>query len=57
MPDHHAGRPLRRAIQTYLEDPLSEKMLIGQLERGTKLRIDTANKKLTFEAEKSGVAH
>jgi ATP-dependent Clp protease ATP-binding subunit ClpC len=51
------ARPLRRAIQTYLEDPLSEKMLIGQLERGTKIRIDARKKKLTFEVEKSGVAH
>ena len=51
------ARPLRRAIQTYLEDPLSERMLVGQLERGTKIRIDAANKKLQFEVEKSGVAH
>jgi ATP-dependent Clp protease ATP-binding subunit ClpC len=48
------ARPLRRAIQTYLEDPLSEKMLIGSLEKGTRLKIDAGNDKLTFEVETLG---
>jgi len=50
------ARPLRRALQTHLEDPLSEKMLRGELARGTKIRIDAGNKRLVFEVEQSGVA-
>jgi ATP-dependent Clp protease ATP-binding subunit ClpC len=50
------ARPLRRALQTHLEDPLSEKMLRGEMARGTKVRIDAGNKGLVFEVEKSGVA-
>jgi ATP-dependent Clp protease ATP-binding subunit ClpC len=49
------ARPLRRAIQTYLEDPLSERMLVGELQRGTKIRIDASDNHLLFEVEKSGV--
>jgi ATP-dependent Clp protease ATP-binding subunit ClpC len=50
------ARPLRRAIQTYLEDPLSERMLLGNLEKGSRLRIDAVDGKLSFEVERQGVA-
>jgi ATP-dependent Clp protease ATP-binding subunit ClpC len=50
------ARPLRRAIQTHLEDPLSERMLRGELARGGKVRVDAGDKKLLFEVERSGVA-
>ena len=50
------ARPMRRAIQTYLEDPLSERMLQGTLEKGTRLKIDAADDKLVFDVEKLGVA-
>ncbi|MFQ5599516.1 MAG: ATP-dependent Clp protease ATP-binding subunit [Candidatus Krumholzibacteriia bacterium] len=49
------ARPLRRAIQTHLEDPLSERMLIGELEKGAKIHIDAAENHLVFEVEKSEV--
>ncbi len=49
------ARPLRRAIQTYLEDPLSERLLTGSLEKGTRLKIDAGDDKLVFEVEKQGV--
>jgi ATP-dependent Clp protease ATP-binding subunit ClpC len=49
------ARPLRRAIQTYLEDPLSEKMLTGELAKGSRIRIDAGNDKLSFEVQKSEV--
>jgi ATP-dependent Clp protease ATP-binding subunit ClpC len=49
------ARPLRRAIQTYLEDPLSEKMLTGELAKGSRIRIDAGNDKLTFEVQNSEV--
>ena len=37
-PDHGA-RPLKRAIQKFLEDPLSEKLLSGEIVRGDQLKI------------------
>ncbi len=35
----HGARPLKRAIQKYLEDPLSEKLLSGEFTRNDQLRI------------------
>jgi len=49
------ARPLRRAIQTYLEDPLSEKMLTGELSKGARIRIDAGEDKLLFDVAKSEV--
>jgi ATP-dependent Clp protease ATP-binding subunit ClpC len=49
------ARPLRRALQTYLEDPLSERMLVGSLEKGSRLKIDAGDNKLLFEVERQGV--
>jgi ATP-dependent Clp protease ATP-binding subunit ClpC len=46
------ARPLRRAIQTYLEDPLSEKMLTGELTKGARISIDAGKDKLEFTVEK-----
>ena len=31
----YGARPLRRAIQRYIEDPLSEELIRGQLQDGT----------------------
>ncbi len=36
------ARPLKRAIQKYLEDPLSERMLNGEVSRNDSLRITTS---------------
>jgi ATP-dependent Clp protease ATP-binding subunit ClpC len=52
-PDHGA-RPLKRAIQRYLEDPLSEKLLSGEMSRNDQLRItaEPGAAALSFEAVK-----
>ncbi len=42
------ARPLRRAIQRHLEDPLSEKLLRGEVGNNCRLRIDALNEQLTF---------
>jgi len=42
------ARPLRRAIQRYLEDPLSERLLRGEVSSNSHLRIDAGNDELTF---------
>ena len=50
-PDYGA-RPLRRAIGTYIEDPLSEKLLAGELHQRHHLKVDKDpnEEALTFEA-------
>jgi len=45
------ARPLRRAIQRLLEDPLSERVLLGEFKAGTTIVVgfDPENDELTFE--------
>ena len=43
------ARPLRRAIQRYIEDELSEMILKGELSDGQKVKIDLAKDALKFE--------
>ena len=45
------ARPLRRAIQRYLEDELSEMILKGELFDGQTVNVDFANDKLKFEVK------
>ena len=43
------ARPLRRAIQRYIEDEISEMILKGELLDGQSVKIDVKNDKLNFE--------
>ena len=45
------ARPLRRAIQRLLEDPMSERVLLGEFKAGTTILVglDEENGELTFE--------
>ena len=36
----YGARPLKRAVQRYLQDPLAEKLLAGEIPDGSKLQID-----------------
>ena len=45
------ARPLRRAIQRYIEDELSEMILKGELLDGQTVKIDFENDKLKFEVK------
>jgi len=45
------ARPLRRAIQKHVEDPLSEQLLRGQVSGRSHLKIGLKGGKLTFESE------
>ncbi len=45
------ARPIRRAIQTYIEDPIAEGMLIGDYKDFSTISIDVADGKLTFKSE------
>ncbi len=50
--EHFGARPLKRAIQKYVEDPLSEKILVGEFARGEEIEVDTApdKERLVFRA-------
>jgi ATP-dependent Clp protease ATP-binding subunit ClpC len=43
------ARPLRRAIQKYIEDPLSEKILGAEFARGDEIEVDVAPDGQTLE--------
>jgi ATP-dependent Clp protease ATP-binding subunit ClpC len=45
----YGARPLRRAIQSMIEDPLSERILMGKFTIGDTVYIDAADGKLSFE--------
>ncbi len=50
--EHYGARPLKRAIQKYVEDPLSEKILVGEFARGDEIEVDVApdKERLAFRA-------
>ena len=45
------ARPLRRAIQRLIEDPLSEGILAGEFKTGQRIMVDVAEGKLRFKTE------
>ncbi|MDH4130917.1 MAG: ATP-dependent Clp protease ATP-binding subunit [Gemmatimonadota bacterium] len=49
---NYGARPLKRAIQKYLEDPLSEKLLLGEVSRTDEVEVDLAPERdrLAFRA-------
>ncbi|MGH7644446.1 MAG: ATP-dependent Clp protease ATP-binding subunit, partial [Gemmatimonadales bacterium] len=50
--EHYGARPLKRAIQKFVEDPLSEKILVGEFARGDDIEVDIApdKERLVFRA-------
>jgi ATP-dependent Clp protease ATP-binding subunit ClpB len=44
----YGARPLRRAIQRYIENPLSMEILQGSISEGTKLRADVEGDRIVF---------
>jgi ATP-dependent Clp protease ATP-binding subunit ClpC len=40
--ENFGARPLKRAIQRFVEDPLSEKILTGEFSRGDEVEVDMA---------------
>jgi ATP-dependent Clp protease ATP-binding subunit ClpB len=45
----YGARPLKRAVQRYLQDPLAEMLLEGKLPDGTTLKIDEGDGKLAMQ--------
>jgi len=40
--EHFGARPLKRAIQKFIEDPLSEKILVGEFAKGDEVEVDVS---------------
>ncbi len=46
--EKYGARPLRRAVEHYVEDPLAEAILRGEVKDGEPVLVDRAGDKLTF---------
>lgn len=49
----YGARPLKRAVQSYLENPLAQDILQGKFLPGEIIQIDLVNNKLVFEVGKA----
>jgi ATP-dependent Clp protease ATP-binding subunit ClpC len=47
--EHFGARPLKRAIQRFIEDPLSEKILLGDFSKGDEIEVDVSADKTKLE--------
>jgi len=47
--EHFGARPLKRAIQRFIEDPLSEKILLGEFSKGDEIEVDVSADKTKLE--------
>jgi ATP-dependent Clp protease ATP-binding subunit ClpC len=56
---NYGARPLRRALQKYVEDPLSEALIQGELQRPATLEVYLSGDGLAFRpvVEATPVAH
>ena len=48
----YGARPLRRAIQRYVEDEISDMILRSEVVDGQTINVDFKNDKLTFDVKK-----
>ena len=46
----YGARPMRRAVEKYLEDPLAEELLRGNIKQGDTLEVHAAGEQLAFNA-------
>jgi ATP-dependent Clp protease ATP-binding subunit ClpB len=49
----YGARPLKRAVQKYLQDPLADKILAGEISDGTIVHVDEGDGQLVLEPKKS----
>ena len=42
----YGARPLKRAVQRYLQDPLAEKLLAGEVPDGSMVKVDEGDGEL-----------
>ena len=43
--EKYGARPLKRAIQKFIEDPLSEKILLGEFAKGDEIEVDVVGRR------------
>ncbi|MGC9322857.1 MAG: ATP-dependent Clp protease ATP-binding subunit ClpC, partial [Kosmotogaceae bacterium] len=48
----YGARPLKRALQKYVEDPLSEELLRGRFREGDVINVEVKNRTLVFARER-----
>lgn len=46
------ARPMRRCIQNLIEDPISEKLISGEIRSGQKIEVSVKDKKMHFDIKK-----
>jgi ATP-dependent Clp protease ATP-binding subunit ClpB len=44
----YGARPLKRAVQKYLQDPLADKILAGEISDGSTVRVDEGDGQLAL---------
>ncbi len=49
--EKYGARPLRRAVEQYLEDPLAEAILRGEVERGKPIHVEIEDSHLVFKQD------
>src|SRR3984893_9531516 len=49
----YGARPMRRAVERFLEDPLAEELLRGTVKPGDKVEVVAADAKLSFQVPES----
>ncbi|MBL0374901.1 ATP-dependent chaperone ClpB [Rhizobium sp. KVB221] len=49
----YGARPLKRAIQRYVQDPLSERILSGDFADGSKIHVTAGSDRLLFSAKRT----
>jgi ATP-dependent Clp protease ATP-binding subunit ClpC len=47
------ARPMRRCIQNLIEDPISEKLISGEVRPGQKIEVSVKENKMHFDIKKS----
>jgi len=52
----YGARPMRRAVERFLEDPLAEEILRGQLREGEPIQVSTDQDKLVFSQKAAAAA-
>jgi ATP-dependent Clp protease ATP-binding subunit ClpB len=50
----YGARPLKRAVQRYLLDPLAEALIAGRIEDGAGISVDVEGEELTFSPTRRG---
>ena len=48
----YGARPLKRVVQKYVQDPLAEKILMGEIPDGSTVKVTSGSDRLIFEADR-----